>query len=92
MPLLVDVGAVLGNPVLPAVVGVVVVSTWVVCVGPSTVQVYVHACRSLHNSQLYPVQTVPVLTSFMHCPSDVRHFTAGCRLMLGPLTAHTFTL
>ena len=52
----------------------------------------VHACRSLHNSQLYSVQTVPVLTCFIHCPSGVRHFTAGCRLMLGPLTAHTFTL
>ena len=41
MPLLVDVEAVPGVPVLPAVVGVVV-STWVVCVGPSTVQVYMH--------------------------------------------------
>ena len=51
MPLLVGVGAVLGVPVLPAVVGAVV-STWVVCVGPSTVQVYVHAYQSSHNSQI----------------------------------------
>ena len=41
MPLLVGVGAPLGVPVLPAVVGIVV-STCVVCVGPSTVQVYMH--------------------------------------------------
>ena len=38
MPLLVDVGAVLGVPVLPALVGIVV-SIWIVGVFPSTVQV-----------------------------------------------------
>ena len=80
MPLLVDVGALVGVSVLPAVVGIVV-SIWVVCVGTSTVQVYMHVDH-YSNRQLYSVQTIPVSTSF----------TAGCRLMLGPLTAHTFTL
>ena len=41
MPLLVDVEALGGVPLLPAVVGIVV-SPCVVCVGPSTVQVYMH--------------------------------------------------
>ena len=40
MSLLVDVGTLLGVPVLPAVVGVDV-RTWIVSVGPSTVQVYI---------------------------------------------------
>ena len=75
MALLVGVGALLGVSVLPAVVGIVV-STWVVCVGPSTVQVYTHVEH--HTTVKYSVQTVPVLTSFIHCPSGVRHFTAGC--------------
>ena len=39
--LVVDVGVLLGVPVPPAVVGIAV-STWVVCVGPCTVQVYMH--------------------------------------------------
>ena len=49
MSALVDVGALLGVPVLPAVVGI----GGVVCVGPSTVQVYVYACRSLHMCVYY---------------------------------------
>ena len=74
VPLLVDVGAVLGVPVLPAVVGIVV-STWVVCVGPSTVQVYVNACRSSHNSQILSADrtcvdqfhTLPIWCKTLHC-------------------------
>ena len=83
--LLVDVGTSPGVPVPPADVGVDV-NTWVVGVFPSTVQVYMQrmsvittgARRQLHKVLTY----IPVLTCF----------TAGCRLMLGPLTAHTFTL
>ena len=83
MSLLVDVGTSPGVTVSPADVGVDV-STWVVGVLPSTVQMYMQfvqlVCKSVQ--ALHTVLTVPVLTSF----------TAGCRLMLGPLTAHTFTL
>ena len=79
-----DVGTSPGIPVPPAVVGVVV------SVFPSTVPVYtenVNLLQPVHTRQLHAVLTyipvyVLVLTSF----------TAGCRLMLGPLTAHTFTL
>ena len=77
MPLLVDVEALLGVPVLPAVVGIVVL-TRVVCVGPSTVQVYMHVD---HTATAHSAMIILVLTGF----------SAGCRLMLGPLTAHTFT-
>ena len=50
MPLFVDVEALVGVPVLPAVVGIVV-SIWVVCVGPSTVQVYMHVDRYSNRQQ-----------------------------------------
>ena len=60
MPLLVDVGALLGVPVLPAVVGIVV-STWVVCVDPSTVQVYMHA--SLQQQATILSADIPVSTA-----------------------------
>ena len=50
---------------------------------------------SVHTHYIYwmlsKIQRV-CLPPSMYCPSGVRHFTAGCRLMLGPLTAHTFTL
>ena len=78
MPLLVDVEALGGVTVLPAVAGIVV-STWVVGGGPSTVQVYMHVD---HIATAHSAVIIPMLTSF----------SAGCRLMLGPLTAHTFTL
>ena len=78
----VDVGTLPGVTVLPADVGVDV-STWVVSVLLLTVQVYTEYVNwYIQSRQLHTVQTVPVLTSF----------TAGCLLMLGPLTAHTFTL
>ena len=75
-----------GVPVLPAAVDI---GTWVVSVGPSSTSVHVHydhqySQHTLQTTALYEctVLTIPVLTTF----------TAGCRLMLGPLTAHTFTL
>ena len=78
--------------VLPLVVGVGI-TTWIVSVGPSSVKVYMHStvCQSLQLLTVHTtccsmlkctVLTIPVLTTF----------NAGCRLMLGPLTAHTFTL
>ena len=42
MPILADVVMVIGVPVLPPVVGVDV-TTWIVSVGPSTVQVYMRS-------------------------------------------------
>ena len=75
-----------GVPVLPAAVDI---GTWVVSVDPSSTSVRVHYVHqysqyTLRITALYEctVLTIPVLTTF----------TAGCRLMLGPLTAHTFTL
>ena len=86
--LLKDAGTLLGVPVLPPMVGVDD-NTWVIGVDPSTVggreRERERLCQSLqhmHSSQPHTVLAVPVLTSI----------TAGCRLMLGPLTAHTFTL
>ena len=70
---------------LPAVVGVDV-RTWIVSVSPSTVEMYIHVFIITTCTQKVTAhcadRSVPALTSF----------TAGCRLMLGPLTAHTFTL
>ena len=91
--ILVNVVIVLGIPVLPLVVaGVGVdITTWVVSVRLSSVQVYMCSmsiitagivrttCCSMFEST---VLTIPLLTIF----------TAGCRLVLGPLTAHTLTL
>ena len=120
--LLVDGVFLLGVSGLPADVGVDVI-TWVVSVGPFTVQVYMqstsnftststhymrtiyfefdtaHAdgmhllCLCIHIAYTeYSVKYYVSLPPSMHCPSGVRHFTAVWRLMLGPLTAHTFTL
>ena len=77
---IVDVGALLGVPVVT--VAGRVVSIWVVSVFPSTLQVKMCIITAGTQQATAHVLTVPVFTSF----------TAGCRLMLGPLTAHTFTL
>ena len=64
MPLLVDVETIPGLPVLPAV-GTVDVGTWVVGVGPSTVQVYLSiSVQHIHSRQLHTVLTLPVLSSY----------------------------
>ena len=91
--ILADVVMVFGVLVILPLVVSVGITTWVVSVGPSSVQVCMHStvCQSLQlvtvhttccSMLKYTVLTIPVLTTF----------TAGCRLMLGPLTAHTFTL
>ena len=50
-------------------------------------------CLCIHIAYTeYSVKYYVSLPPSMHCPSGERHFTAGCRLILAPLTAHTFTL
>ena len=59
-----DVETIPGLPVLPAVV-IVDVGTWVVGVGPSTVQVYLSITKQhIHSRQLHTVLTLPVLSGY----------------------------
>ena len=59
-----DVETIPGLPVLPAVV-IVDFGTWVVGVGPSTVQVYLSIIEQhIHSRQLHTVLNVPVLSSY----------------------------
>ena len=50
-------------------------------------------CLCIHITYTeYSLKYYVCLPPSMHCPSGARHFASACRLMLGPLTAHTFTL
>ena len=75
-----------GVPVLPAAVDI---GTWVVSVGPSSTSVHV---QYVHQYSQYTLQTTTLYDCTVLAIPVLTTFTAGCRLMLGPLTAHTFTL
>ena len=59
-----DVDTIPGLPVLPVVVSVDV-GTWVVGIGPSTVQVYLSIIiHHIHGRQLHTVLTLPLLSGY----------------------------